>query len=68
MFDFEAMEKKKRALYECMWGSSEFDFSVEKTEYRGAKSSNSYMFSGASTVDKEKCGNRLAEFLSIRIR
>lgn len=33
MFDLEAMGKKKRVLYECMWGSSEFYFPVEKTEY-----------------------------------
>ena len=48
-----------------MWGSAEFDFSVEKTEYRGAKSLNSYIFSGASTVDKEKCAERLAELFQI---
>lgn len=65
MFDFETMDKRKRALYECMWGSSEFDFSVEKSEYRGTKSSNSYMFSGTSTADKEKCSDRLAELFQI---
>lgn len=65
IFDFGAMDKKKRALYECMWGSPEFDFWVEKAEYRGTKSSNSYMFSGTSTVDKEKCSDRLAEWFQI---
>lgn len=65
MFDFTAMNKKKRDLYECMWGSAEFDFLVEKTECRGAESSNSYMFSGASTVDKEKCSERLVELFQI---
>lgn len=73
MFDFTAMNKKKRALYECMWGSLEPKFPVEKTVYRGMASSNSYIFSGTSTADKkiaqdkqEKiCREKLAEIFDI---
>ena len=75
MFDFEAMDKKKRALYECMWGSPEFSFPVEKTWYKGDRSSNSYTFSGTSTVDggiltvdEDACREKMAEIFDITNR
>ncbi len=56
------MSKKKRHLYETMWGSDEFDFPTVKTNKR---STNSYSFSNASTNDKEACSNRLIELFKI---
>lgn len=63
---FEAMNKKKRALYECLWGSSEFNFPVEKTKYRGSFSDNSYTLANTSPVNKDTCRNRLAELFGIK--
>ena len=75
MFDFETMSKKKRALYECMWGNLESVFPVEKTWYKGDRSSNSYTFSGTSTVnggvltvDEDTCREKLAEIFDITNR
>lgn len=63
---FENMSKKKRALYECMWGSDTFDFPVEKTKHMGSVSNNSYTFSGTSLTDENICRNRLAELFGIK--
>lgn len=65
MFDFESMSKKKRDLYACMWGSSEFDFPVEKTVYRGTITPNSYTFSDTSAEEEDVCRDRLAEIFKI---
>ena len=64
--DFEAMSKGKRALYECMWGSADFDFPVEKTVFRGTASNNSYTFADISSENADRCANRLAELFGIR--
>lgn len=64
---FEDMsDQKKRNIYECMWGGKTFDFPVEKTKYRGSVSNNSYTFTRTSAVDKDICGNRLAELFGIK--
>lgn len=60
--------KRKRDLYERMWGSEAFDFPIERTMYRGSVSNNSYAFTNASTVDKDLCGNRLSELFGIKNR
>lgn len=60
--------KKRRNLYECMWGSEAFDFPVEKTRYRGFVSNNSYTFSNASAVDEDICAARLEELFGIQSR
>lgn len=65
MFDFESMSKKKRDLYECMWGSPKFDFSVEKTVYRGTITPNSYTFSDTSAEEEGVCRARLAKIFKI---
>lgn len=65
--DFGTMSKEKRALYECMWGSEDFDFPVEKTISNGSPSNNSYAFAGASATNADLCG-RLAELFGIRRR
>ena len=65
MLDFESMSKKKRDLYECRWGSPEFDFPVEKTVYRGAITSNSYTFSDTSAEEEDVCRARLAKIFKI---
>lgn len=67
--DFENMsDRKKRNLYECMWGSKVFDFSVDKTKFRGSVSNNSYTFSNASDKNENICRNRLAELFEIQCR
>lgn len=63
---FEDMIKKKRKLYECMWGSENFDFPVEKTKVGNFVSNNSYTFTNASAVDEELCQNRLEELFEIK--
>lgn len=65
MFEFTSMSKKKRELYECMWGSPEFDFPVEKTLYRDSVTQNSYTFSKTSAEDKDVCRDGLAEIFKI---
>ena len=65
MFEFESMSKKKRDLYECIWGSLEFDFPVEKTAYRGSVTPNSYTFSETSAEDEDICRDRLADIFKI---
>lgn len=65
---FEKMDKKKRALYECMWGSSEFDFPVEKTKLGSSVSDNSYTFAGTSHTDADICRTGLAELFGIKNR
>ena len=65
MLDFESMSKKKRDLYECMLGSPEFDFPVEKTVYRGAITPNSYTFSNTSAEEEDVCRARLAKIFKI---
>lgn len=65
VFDFKSMNKKKRNLYKCMWGSDNFDFPVEKTIYKGIASSNSYTFSNTSTENEDICRDRLAEIFKI---
>lgn len=66
---FEDMSnKKRRNLYESMWGSEVFDFPVEKTGYRGSVSNNSYTFTNASTTNEDVCAARLAELFGIRRR
>ena len=67
MLDFESMSKKKRDLYECMWGSPEFDFPVEKTVYRGTITPNSYTLSDTSSEEEDVCRTRLAEIFKIEI-
>lgn len=66
--DFDAMSKAKRALYECMWGSEDFDLPVEKTMFKGSPSNNSYTFANTSAVNADLCGDRLAELFGIRHR
>ena len=66
--DFEQMNKKRRALYECMWGNKAFDFSVTKTKYKGSVSNNSYTFTNTSTTNEEVCRNKLAELFGIQSR
>jgi len=71
--EFHKMNEKKRSLYEGMWGSSDFDYPVEKTIYRGAPTDNSYTFSRAYINDKnvseeiqeDCCRDRLAEIFGI---
>ena len=60
------MNKRKRALYEHMWGSEAFDFPVEKTKYRGVRSNNSYTFTNASAFSKDICRDRLVELFAIK--
>ena len=60
--------KRRRDLYECMWGSDAFDFPVMKTKYRGSVSNNSYTFTNASTTNEDICRNRLAELFGIQCR
>lgn len=70
---FQEMNKKKRNLYERMWGSTSFDYPVEKSIYKGEPSKNSYTFAGAYINDKdaseeiqeEYCRDRLAEIFGI---
>lgn len=63
---FGEMSKKKRDLYECMWGSNNFDFPVEKTKIKDGVSNNSYTFTSVSAVNQDICGNRLAELFQIQ--
>ena len=63
---FESMSKGKRNLYECMWGSEAFDFPVERTEFKGSVSNNSYTFTNTSTINEDICRNRLAELFGIK--
>lgn len=65
MFEFALMDRKKRELYECMWGSAEFDFPVEKTFYRGARTPNSYTFSDTSSESEDICRERLEDLFMI---
>ena len=65
MIELTSMSKKKRELYECMWGSPEFNFPVEKTLYRGSITPNSYTFSKTSAVDADMCRNGLAGIFKI---
>lgn len=65
MFEFTSMSKKKRELYECMWGSPKFDFPVEKTLYRESRTPNSYTFSKTSAKNKDICRERLADLFTI---
>lgn len=53
------MQPKMRALYECMWGSYDFAFPVEK------KTPNSYSFTEASRDDEDICRDRLAYLFGI---
>ena len=62
------MSKEKRALYECMWGSEDFDFPVEKTRFRGSVSNNSYTLANTSAANEDVCENRLAELFGIKHR
>lgn len=62
IFDTTNMSKKSRYLYETMWGSPEFDFSIEKTNGR---SKNSYSFTNASTTNEAACSDRLIELFGI---
>lgn len=64
--DFAAMDTKRRALYERMWGSDGFDFPVEKTGYRGSVSNNSYTFSGTSPEDPDVCSDGLIQLFGIQ--
>lgn len=67
--DFGTMNnKRRRDLYECMWGSDAFDFPVMKTKYRGFVSNNSYTFTNASTTNEDICRNRLAELFGVKCR
>lgn len=45
---FDVMDRKKKILYESMWGSEKFKYSVKNTPYKVGASKNSYMFSGTS--------------------
>ncbi len=71
--DFQKMNEKKRSLYEGMWGSSDFDYPVEKTIYRGAPTDNSYTFAEAYIKDKDAgediqedyCRDRLADIFGV---
>lgn len=56
-------------LYDRMWGSSLFDFPVEKTLLNdGSVSNNSYTFTNTSPTNEEICRNRLAELFGIQCR
>lgn len=66
--DFRVMNKKRRDLYECMWGSNAFDFPVMKTRYRDSVSNNSYTFTNTSTINEDICMNRLADLFRIQCR
>ena len=67
--DFRTMNnKRRRDLYECMWGSKAFDFPVTKTTYRGSVSNNSYTFTNTSTTNEDECRNRLADLFGIQCR
>lgn len=69
MFEFTLMDKKRRELYECMWGSAEFDFPVERTFYNGSRTPNSYTFTKTLTengdVCEDICRERLVELFAI---
>ena len=64
--DFGTMSRGKRALYECMWGSKDFDLPVEKTVFKGSPSNNSYTFADTSAANADICRNRLAELFGIK--
>ena len=55
------MSKKSKHLYETMWGSPAFDFSVKNTN--GNK--NSYSFTDASTTSEHLCAKKLIELFEI---
>lgn len=69
MFEFTLMDKKRRELYECMWGSAKSDFPVERTLHNGTRTPNSYTFSetlmGNGDVCEDICRERLAELFAI---
>lgn len=65
MFEFASMSRKRRQLYECMWGSTKFDFPVEKTLYRGVRTPNSYTFSKTSAENEDICREGLAGLFAI---
>lgn len=69
MFEFTLMDKKRRELYECMWGSAEFDFPVERTLYKGSRTPNSYTFTKTLTENGDVCDGicreRLADLFAI---
>lgn len=66
MIEWNAMNKKKRALYECMWGSKEFDFPVEKTVYKGKVTDNSYTFANTANTTEDGCRDVLADLFDIK--
>ena len=63
MIEWNAMNKKKSALYECMWGSKEFDFPVEKTVYKGKVTDNSYTFANTANTTEDECRDALHCYL-----
>lgn len=65
MFEYTLMSKKRRELYECMWGSTEFDFPVEKTLYKGTRTPNSYTFLKTSAENEDVCREGLADLFAI---
>lgn len=66
MIEWNAMNKKKSALYECMWGSKEFDFPVEKTVYKGKVTDNSYTFANTANTTEDGCRDVLADLFGIK--
>ena len=63
---FEAMtDRKRRDLYECMWGSEAFDFPVEKTLFKGHVSYNSYTFVNVPAGGEDICRDRLEKLFGI---
>ena len=64
--DFEKMNSKRRALYECMWRNLKPDFPVEKTMYQGKPSNNSYTFKGAYETGSKKCRETLMKIFEIK--
>lgn len=62
IMDTKNMTKKSRYLYEIMWGSKDFDFSIMKTN---GSSKNSYSFCDTSTTNKDLCSDKLIEIFGI---
>lgn len=65
MFEFTLMSKKRRELYESMWGGAQFDFPVERTLYKKIRTPNSYTFSKASSKNKDTRRDGLADLFAI---
>ncbi|MGN1343144.1 MAG: hypothetical protein ACI4U3_01095 [Traorella sp.] len=65
MLDTKLMNKKKKFLYDTMWGNEKFNFPVEKTKVLNGRSNQSYSFTNASSEDADLCCERLIELFEI---